>query len=68
MESFIDYENLLGELQITLDEINCSTLITIGDFNADPYRGKFGPFIEDFELRTVSTAGTRVYLTICSLI
>ena len=40
-ESFDSYRNALAKLEVIIKEQNCSSLILIGDFNADPFKGRF---------------------------
>ena len=40
-ESFDNYRNALARLEIVIKEQNFNTLVLIGDFNADPFKGRF---------------------------
>lgn len=42
------YEQLLGEIQAVLDGNNISSFVLMGDFNADPNRGRLWPLLQDF--------------------
>ena len=47
-ESLVLYQNVLGQLQGILDEIDSHNVIFAGDFNADKYRGRLYSYLYNF--------------------
>ena len=47
-DSVVNYSFILAELQVVLDSINTNNLLCLGDFNADPNKGRFWPLLIDF--------------------
>ena len=47
VDSINNYQCALGEMQSVLDDLSNSKVLLIGDFNADPYRGRFWRFLKE---------------------
>ena len=47
-ESLVDYQTVLGELQSALENTDVNKFLAVGDFNADPRKGRFWNYLEDF--------------------
>ena len=47
-DSVVNYSFILAELQVVLDSINTNNLLCLGDFNADPNKGRLWPLLIDF--------------------
>ena len=47
-DSICKYQQILGKSQQALESNNVPDIICLGDFNADPNRGRFWPFLQDF--------------------
>ena len=47
-ETLIEYRRVLGELQSSLDVLDDTSIILMGDYNADPNKGRFWPEIREF--------------------
>jgi hypothetical protein len=47
-ESICHYQRILGELQAALDAVDMNNLLCVGDYNADPNRGRLWPHLYDF--------------------
>lgn len=48
IDSLTSYQCILGELQSTIDSLPGGHLLCMGDFNDDPFKGRFWPYISDF--------------------
>ena len=49
-ESLVGYQTVLGELQSALENTDFNKLLAVGDFNANPIKGKFWIHLEDFTI------------------
>ena len=47
-DSLCAYQRVLGELQAAIDMLDVNNIVCIGDFNADPNRGRVWPYLYDF--------------------
>ena len=47
-ESLSSYQSILGELQMSLNALPGGHLLCVGDYNADPNKGRFWPYVNDF--------------------
>lgn len=48
IRSVISYRTVLGEIQAILDTLSSPNLVLMGDFNADPKKGRFWSYLNDF--------------------
>ena len=48
IEALTKYQNILGEIQSFLNDCDSNKICILGDFNADPSRGRFWNEIENF--------------------
>jgi len=44
----LSFQNVLGELCVILDDLDSVNVVLAGDFNADKYKGRFWPYVEEF--------------------
>ena len=44
----IEYQQILGDLEAAIDSLNNRNILCVGDFNADPNRGRLWPFLNYF--------------------
>ena len=42
------YQRVIGSIQSTVDGANTDKVICLGDFNADPHKGRFWTYVSDF--------------------
>ena len=52
--SFDCYRNALARLEVVIKEQNLSKLVLVGDFNADPFKGRFWKELLSFTKSFVS--------------
>lgn len=47
-DSLDSYRNALASLNVVIEEQNINEVIIVGDFNADPYKGRFWNYLSSF--------------------
>ena len=72
IESSIEHSQTIGEIIASISDLSTDDVICLGDFNADPMRGRFWKHVEDFSsqcsLRVVDNmlpADTFTFLSPC---
>ncbi len=52
LDSLIEYKNICAQLQVIIEEQNINKLIIAGDYNADPFKGRFWSELTEFKENT----------------